>query len=65
MTNFRVPNRIITILVFLNFIMLFACIVNLDYVGMLLSIICIGCFIFTYKLNQWERNEKEKKKQSD
>lgn len=65
MFNFRIPDVVIFAGIILNIFLLFYSMLLFDYMGSILSILCIGCFIFTYKVNQWERNEKKEKQKKD
>lgn len=65
MTKFRVPNWLIFAALFINMWLICFSIIFGDMLGAILGVFCISCFIFTYKLNQWEKNEKEKKQQED
>lgn len=65
MINFRLPNWVIVTALFFNMWLICFNVIFGNIIAVAIGVFCIGCFIFTYKLNQWERNEKEKKKQSD
>jgi len=65
MINFRLPNWVIFTALFFNMWLLCFSIIFGDIFGFILGSFCIGCFIFTYKINQWERNEKSKNKKND
>lgn len=65
MINFRLPNWVIIAALFFNMWLICFNVIFGNIIAVGIGVFCIGCFIFTYKLNQWERNEKEKKKQSD
>jgi len=60
MINFRVPAWVLLLGVAINVFFLFFNLLIIDVLGVFISVFCIACFIFTYKLNKWERNEKEK-----
>ena len=62
MINFRIPNWVIFTALFLNMWIICFSLIFGEIESVLLGIFCIGCFIFTYKLNQWENDEKEKSK---
>ena len=61
MTNFRLPNWLIFTALFINMWLVCFSIIFGDYFGAILGAICMGCFIFTYKINKWIAHEKEKK----
>tara|TARA_Y100000593_G_C4306106_1_gene335801 strand:+ start:1825 stop:2022 length:198 start_codon:yes stop_codon:yes gene_type:complete len=65
MINFRTPNWFLLLGVIINFAILLFSFLNFDFFGIILSVLCIGCFIFTYKVNTWERNEKEDKEKNN
>ena len=65
MINFRLPNWIIYTALFLNMWLICFSLIFGDFITVILGVFCIGCFIFTYKLNQWEKYEKEKNKKDD
>ena len=65
MINFRLPNWIIYAALFLNMWLICFSLIFGDFIAVILGVFCIGCFIFTYKINQWEKNEKEKNQQDD
>ena len=64
MINFRLPNWLIFTALFINMWLVCFSIIFGDYFGAILGVICMSCFIFTYKINQWAAHEKEKKNKS-
>ena len=65
MINFRLPTWVIFTALFMNMWLICFSLIFGDFVAVLLGVFCMCCFIFTYKLNQWERDEKEKKQKDD
>tara|TARA_B100001287_G_C22496822_1_gene441632 strand:- start:19 stop:234 length:216 start_codon:yes stop_codon:yes gene_type:complete len=65
MINFRLPNWVIFTALFTNMWLICFSLIFGDFVSVLLGVFCMCCFIFTYKLNQWERDEKEKEQKDD
>ena len=65
MINFRLPDWIIYTALFFNMWLICFSLIFGDIKSVILGVFCIGCFIFTYKINQWEKNEKEKNQQDD
>lgn len=65
MNNFRIPDWLIFTVLFINMWIVCFSLIFGDWSGALLGVFCIGCFIFTYKINQWERHVKEEKDEED
>ena len=65
MIDFRLPDWLIFLSILLNLVLAFICVAYQDISGVILCVFCLSCFIFTYRTNKRERNEKEKKKQGD
>ena len=65
MNNFRLPNWVLFSGIFVNLWMTCFCFIMGDKIATLLGILCIGCFIFTYRINQRERNEKKQINKKD
>lgn len=65
MNSFRIPDWLIFTALFINMWIVCFSLIFGDWSTSLLGVFCIGCFIFTYKVNQWERNGKEEKDKKD
>lgn len=65
MIDFRLPDWLIFLSILLNLVLTFVCIIYQDISGVILCVFCLSCFIITYRINKRERDEKEKKGQSD
>ena len=65
MNNFRIPDWVIYTALFINMWLVCFSLIFGDISGVLLGVFCIGCFIFTYRINRWERHEKDKKEEKD
>jgi hypothetical protein len=61
MIDFRVPEWLIYLAIVLNFVLLCICALFQDWLGVFFCVLCIACFIITYRINKRERNEKTKK----
>ena len=63
MIRFKLPDWLLTALVFFNmWLICFSLIFN-NVFGFFLGVFCIGCFIITYKINRGMQYEEEKVKQ--
>ena len=65
MINFRLPNWFLFAGIFVNTWLVCFSLIMGDKISVLLGILCVGFFIFTYKLNQRERNEQEDEKRKN
>ena len=65
MTNIRVPDWLLFFGAFINVFFFFFALERSDHLGVFLSVFCIACFIFTYRINLRERNEKEKQEKNN
>lgn len=65
MNNFRLPDWLLFTGIFVNMLLVSFNFIMGDKIATLLGILCIGFFIFTYRINQRERNEKEKINKKD
>ena len=65
MISFRFSDWLFIVGIFLNVFLFAFSFLTFDYYGVILSIFCVGCFLFSYRMNLEVEDEKKEEDKKD